>query len=511
MRQETTGGLIAPSPAPQIPVDPANDPAAGVAPALGRSGLDLLDLLATTDLIARREPTGVVETDVGLEQARGLLLRNSPGEALTALDRIWDAASGTEEGWYLRAGALLVLGLPAECERVAQQGIGFQPTSSALGFVQSLARFALGDLIGARAALHPALQRAPNDQLMQVQHALIQAKLGDPRAAQTLLTWQAQHPEHPALAWGRATLRVIVADAARLHSLRGEWLAFDTPVAAEPSHAEDASVLRPHAASPGRGSTDVATTSFEHFGEQLVTVTLDEVAREARLLIRALSTGGTLTAAMSAEQGHAARTLLTTILSVIHGEKAESPTSLRAVVAALITMLRADRVDEAERMVRRHSATMREPAGRFLSAVVRGAIRSTRCCEDAPLAELTGASASALTSTHETVPTVRGDSEWAPVIAVRLGLGLVEEAPHVRAGEGWGAAAAARPEPVGEADAGTGVPAAALCCLALAAVAIATAHGVTAVGLAVGATWLWYRRRAYDADPSLAPEPAPPQ
>ena len=81
-----------------VPLDPLSpQPTAAPAHPLGRSGIDLLDILATTDAVATRGPTGAVALEVGLEHARGALLRNLPGDALAALDGVWERARKT--GW----------------------------------------------------------------------------------------------------------------------------------------------------------------------------------------------------------------------------------------------------------------------------------------------------------------------------------------------------------------------------------------------------------------------------
>ena len=186
---------------------------------LDRSGLNLLDLLDATDVLVERSETAPVALEVGLERARGALLRNLPGDALAALDQIWDGASRTEEGWYLRSGALTVLGLPVESERVSQEGLNVRPSSVALRFLQSLARVAVGDFTGARSTLQQAQQRTPDDVLLHVQQAIVQAKLGDTGGAELVLQRAARtSPAHPALDYGRSGVRLASSDATRQRS-----------------------------------------------------------------------------------------------------------------------------------------------------------------------------------------------------------------------------------------------------------------------------------------------------
>ena len=498
---------------------------------LGRSGLDVLDVLAVTDEVAVREATGSVAREVGLEQARGSLLRNQPGEALASLDVIWEGAQQSEEGWYLRSGALTALGLPGESERVADEGLALRPSSMALRFMQSFARLTLGDLAGARTVLQPALDRAPADPLLLVQRALVQAKQGDPKGADAQLQeLAAQIPDHPAVMWGRAMLRAISADAARQR-------ARPTPIgnAALPNRGVDV----PAADVP---ATDVATAALGRFGVRIATRPTNDTVSEARMLMRAFSAGGALATAVTAEHAHAARIVLTTYLGVATGEGAESPAPLRSLVAQVIPLLQEGRVDEAERLVRRQSLSLREPLGRLLLAVVRGAYAPDAFSVSAPSNEapLPGG------------PLVRSEAERGALVPVRLGLGLLEETPASRvaldgpraawtatglpfgvredgtvvrymmsgsmnavpsptygadlAGEGWGAAQAAASAVPAVRIAGAGVQLGVVLFFALAVGALATGHWFAAIGLGLGAAWLGLhrRRRHVHGDHTLA-------
>ena len=529
------------------PVDPAAPRAPVATPTnpLGRSGLDLFDVLATTDVVAQRQSSGSVAVDVGLEQARGSLLRNLPADALSALDLVWDGAQRTEEGWYLRSGSLTVLGLPGESERIAQEGLVLRPTSLALRFMQSLSLAALGDLSGARSVLAPALLRSPAEPLLLVQQALVQARQGDVRAAEAALTHIAVPPEHPALIWGRATLRTIVADTTRQ---RSRPTPIDWPVAI-PAHPQDTVRATPitsdiifgditGATDVTHASTDVSADALERFGARLVTLPLAEMAREARMLMRAFSAGGTLALSTSAEQAHAARTILTAFLGVASGEGAETPLPVRAMIEQLVTMLQHRRFDDAERMLRRQSVLAREPIGRLLFAIVRGGTTfeaphtetlraespSSAAISESPHTPAFSIAAARVATPSASMLPVRGDLDRAPVVPVRLGLGLLDAASSVASGslravpnaestgEGWGAANAAPLPPTGnEWSDGAGVRAVALVCVALAAAALLTSHGAVAIGLAVGAVWLGLRRSGREGDGSRTHDRSPPQ
>ncbi|MCC6242704.1 MAG: tetratricopeptide repeat protein, partial [Gemmatimonadaceae bacterium] len=429
---------------------------------LSRSGLNLLDVLTTTDAVASRPTTGTVALEVGLEQARGALLRNLPGDALTALDGVWDRAQRTEEGWYLRSGALAVMGLPGESERVAEAGLSVRSQSLALRFVQSFARMAVGDFTGARAALQPALQRAPFDALLVVQHALLQARSGDIRGAEaTVARLRNAQPDHPALAWGRAALLAFSADSTRAQvrrtpidwpittpsiattAERAVWSATDDifPQPTPTTAGEDA-VRGPNAGGTVRGDTrapsgDVLSTALERFGARVTMRPAAEIAREARMLIRAFSAGGTLSTAMSGDQAHAARVVLTTFLGAATGEPTDAPAPLRTVVEQLLPLLQQGRLAEAERAVRRVGTQTREPIGRLLLAVLRGAGMESADVSDSGespvMADVTTPSVS--------MPVVRGEVERGPLIPVRLGLSLLEETSAARVSADRAAAA----------------------------------------------------------------------
>jgi hypothetical protein len=213
-------GPVAPSTA-VVPLAPVGPRATEVPSSpLWRSGLDLFDVLDTTDILVERPTASAVALDVGLESARASLLRQHPADTLAALDDIWDRAQATEEGWYLRSGALAVLGLPAEAERVSTEGLGQTPASIALRFMQSVVRLVAGDVAGARAAIASALdiavQQDVRHPLLLVQHAIVSARHGHRAEAERMMEVASRaFPDHPAVAYGRASLKAIAADRTR--------------------------------------------------------------------------------------------------------------------------------------------------------------------------------------------------------------------------------------------------------------------------------------------------------
>lgn len=395
---------------------------------LGRSGLDLYELLATTDLVTPRQTTGNVALDVGLENARSALLRNLPGDALAALDGVWDAAKRTEEGWYLRSGALLVLGLPGESDRVVNDGLDGKPLSNALRFIQSLARLAVGDASGARATLQVALERLPTNVTLMVQQVIVQAKHGDRQSALDVFAQlQESVPDHPSLAWGRAALRAIVTDTTRRES---RPTPVDWPSAT--SGPDGGRMVTPNV------SADVASGALERFGASAGTRPSAEIAREARLLLRAFSAGGTLVASATAEQAHAARVILSAFVAVTSGEGHDPSSTMHALVSQLLPLIQRGQFDEAERVLRRHSGVTREPIGRLLLAVLLGG--SQRQVPDGATIQTgnrstpvySAAMTAALLTPETGMGIIRDEVDRGAVVPVRLGLGLLEETAVAR-------------------------------------------------------------------------------
>lgn len=491
----------------------------------------MLDVLTDTDHVTTRDATAPVALEVGLERARGSLLRNLPGDALAALDHVWEGAQRTEEGWYLRSGALTVLGLPGEGERVSQEGLAVKPESSALQFAQSLARLANGDTVGARASLQPTLVAKPNDPLLLVQQAIIQARHGDSVGAEELLQRAMRDaPDTPVIDYGRAGVRLATSDARRERSRA-------TPM-------NSASIRTPLSVGVVPDDTDATTAALFRFGGRTASQSASDVVREARVLLRAFSAGGTLAATGGAAQTYAARVLLSAFAAVMANEQSDTPAPLRALLEVIVPMLGDGRADEAANLVRRASNLGREPIGRLLQSVTGGALAASSA--SIPTTPAFGASpfgtpASVTPSFGALI--VRGELERAPIIPVRLGLALLDETPHSRsamrltdpvewlaidsvastaasnrvepridwadvtgrqrvyrdvesAGQGWGHAreiAALTPPQRGTA---TTARAMALILVAGAAAAMTTGHAIVAVALGAAAIWIGFKADA---------------
>jgi hypothetical protein len=445
---------------------------------LGRSGVPLDTLLAIGDAVETRDTVAPVALEMGLESARRQLLQRLPEGALAVLDTIWAGAADSEEGWYLRSGALTVLGHPLEGERVAGQGLESQPDSRALRLLQSVARAMVGDLSGARAALHAALERTPADPVLLAQQALLLARQGHADDAAALLSaLAADVPEHPALAWARSAVRTANRDRDRSMARAATLITDDArPVAAERAET----VGDPVVAGDGAPDGDMVTTVFARLGARLRHEDPPALQHHLRALLRACSAGGALASACTPSEAHASRQLLLALTGAIdaprhHGVPRpfasealpitpDSPAPLQALVGQLVPVLRRGRsmasvavssrvsppvasphtaVIEAERLLRRHGATVPPAVRALLAVLVAGAagdpdpIAPRTAASDDRAGETPAAGTAAIRSrTSAGVDGVATDeAEQGPLVPVRLGLSLLAESAATRAVE----------------------------------------------------------------------------
>ena len=434
------------------PVAPVAPRGGGLGEALlGRSGVALGDLLLADDELTPRQQASVVAVEMGLERARGALVRQDPGEALAALDDIWHPEQASEEGWYLRAGALTALGLPGEGDRIAGDGLLRRPESRALRFVQSLARVLTGDVSGARQVLNEALERTPDDPVLLAQQAVLLARQGHRSDAREVLQrLQTHHLQHPATDWARRMVRSVEADGTR-RQVREFTGTVDEVFPAElPDEVVGAS-----AASPPR-ATDVASSgralddAFTQLGRSLVRSDRPPLDALLRPLIVACSTGGHLARSAPAEQVHAARTLLGVLLEQPPDNGSEA-SSLRRVLRPLLQPLLQPPVQPPMQSSSQASVLSASNLLVNLQAPLRRVAPSLPP-NVRPLVEamVTGALETAIPvdrstpRVNEPVRSVSGGYEAvlheerdlrAPLLPVRLGLSLLEETASDRARE----------------------------------------------------------------------------
>ena len=506
---------------------------------LGRSGLDLLDVIGTTDLLVERGTVAPVELNVGLETARGALLRGLAAESLATLDGVWERAQLTEEGWYLRSGALTMLGLPGEAERVSTEALQRKPSSVALRFMQSLARLASGDVSGARGAIGAAIEQPSTHPVVLMQQVIVLARQGHLREAERLLQqvmWV--FPDHPAVDFARTSLRSIAADHTRSTSrsafgggveerapfTTGDYEVFETFGAAAGDVPPEPDVVdQQHgrivadglwADAPGDGNMDnasgtVAERAVARLGARLALLSVADAVREGRVLIRAFSAGGAMAGACTPEQAHAARGVLTAIVFALNQGGAPSRVidggaPLEVLLSQWLPLMQAERFDDAARVLRRLGASIPDAQRRLLAACVPRPLEVPSRDEREPPVLSFGA--------VEYEGPVQGEPATGPLIPVRLGLALLEERAAERAAERAPVAALSgwmeRPREVSPVevmparatslprvrDDGAGMRIAALLCVAVAAGAGMSGSGTVAVAFGVGAAWLGLRR-----------------
>ncbi len=433
---------------PGAPVRPA-EPSRAVVPAtevtqtpresespLGRSGLSALDVLLTSDLVVEREPVALTALEMGLESARGALLRQQPGEALAALDAVWSRASMSEEGWYLRAGALILDGQLDESDRVADDGLERAPTSMALRFVQSVSRLLSGDVQGARAALLQTLDATLEHPVLLAQHAILQARQGRGGESGKLLQHlSAQFPEHPATQWAEGEVRAIRSMRAREASSSGDF-----EVIAEPSLLTDAAESAA-AISEERAllvDSDAGESAFARLGVRLAVGGRTDAIEMARMLIRAFTTGGALSSSVLPEQAHGARSVLIAIVNTLR-QDARAPGA--ALVRQVVEALRDGRTNDIARLIAREGRTVPYPQRRWIAALLREVAPTVVVHRDTPThavrvdaiqvqsvrVDETGDDA------RESLSAVLSDARaTGPHIPVRLGLGLLSDSAAAR-------------------------------------------------------------------------------
>lgn len=462
-------GPVAPSTA-VVPVGPASTRDASTTPSpLGRSGLDLFDILGTTDVLVERSAVAPVALDVGLETARGALLRGLAAESLATLDGVWERAQLTEEGWYLRSGALTVLGLPGEAERVSTEALQLKPSSIALRFIQSLARLAAGDVPGARSAIAAAIEQQTAHPVLLMQQVIVLARQGNRSEAERLLQQVMRvFPDHPAIEFARSSLRTIAADQTRSASRSAFGGRVDEPspfttgdhevfeafsaasrdverepeVPAEPSRRNAAGDVAADALRQDEGngeartidpaiqaptddemSGNVAERALARLGARFATLSVNDAVREGRMLIRAFSAGGSMAGACSPEQAHAARGILTAIVFALNTgggaiRATEGASPLDVLLSQWLPLMQAERFDDAARLLRRLGASIPEAQRRLLAACAQLPPEATARDDREPSIRTFG--------TGEYEALVQGEPAKGPLIPVRLGLALLE-------------------------------------------------------------------------------------
>ncbi len=538
--QADLGGAVV---RPIAPVHGTGDP---LLPDLSRAGVDLPGLLdrGADALVVREQPGSVALAEL-LERARGALVRGAPMEVLAALDAGWDGAARTESGWYFRASALTLLGLPGEAERVLQQAASVRDRSPALVFLLSVIRSAAGHAAGARAALSEVLAQRPGVPLLRAWDAVLSARGGDAAGAQALLAeLEGGGHNDPVIAWARQAILRASANEQRAVRVTGPAAssAPSTP-AAQPTPSPAADTVTAASPPPRLDPVDAALRGL---GARLGATSRDALEADVRRLMQSLSAMGALQEPGRSGRSHAVRAVLASLHQLLGRPESElrdpkahasgsvrmglpiggaldafpdaegswrlTPVGGRSLAPdaptttadaptlrfAVLDALRAGRLADAERLIEQARGREGDHVVHVLQRLLDGAAATVRAPSEpagpdsVPVASL--------------LP-VRDDLLLAPL---RLGLILLQElSPRHQArgvrvaaltdesGRPVGAAtpAASRAALAGESarttrrirrTAGLGV-------LALAAIALATGNGSVAMLLVGGAVWLLLR------------------
>lgn len=405
--------------------------------ALDRSGIELARLMADDDRISVRAGSTAQQLSARLEAARGALVANRAADALALLDEGWSTAQRTEEGWYLRGGSLAALGLPGEALRVASEALRQLPDSIALRYLSALARLTAGDNAGARTLLQEALAEAPEAPVLLAQYAVTLSGAGRREAALRILRQLvAQSPAHPAVAYAEARLAADHANNAR-HASRefhADAAGESADIARDAGSGADAAGGTGRAGGTGgtggahRGTSPAWSTSADSI-ESLIhrlSALLDDgrppaatVESEIRLMLRAISAGGTLASSGTPRQLHAARSVLTALLAVIT-EAGNENSSASDPLREILQHIRDGRFGEARQSLVRNEGT--------LSASVRSLLRAL-LGDHEPRRSARGTLLSGFTTADPEVLTDRAlqEAHKGVIGPVRLGLSLVSD------------------------------------------------------------------------------------
>lgn len=382
------------------PVGAAAPIEAALQDALERTGLDLSQLLAGgADALVVRPPVNPIALGDVLERARGALVRNAPQELLEVLDREWPGAARAPAGWYYRAAALALLGLPGEAERVLTDGLAMHD-ASALHFARSVVRLARGDLAGARAAWTAAwtaldapnapagVERAAAERLLRAWETLLLARRGQFGAAES--QWQTlvaqDDPAVGLLSWLQQALARVRADATRRDAAVGVAVDDGAPV---PPADEDATWLP---SGPQRmGTLDAVDVALRRVGARVREArgpeTRSALVPEVLTSLQALATGGTLWDAAQPARVHAARGVLAGLLQSLLASSATDAASDVGEIAAegrdvgsaplasrrLLAHLCADELREARALLPRVATTEGPLVAHVLASLLDGA------------------------------------------------------------------------------------------------------------------------------------------
>ncbi len=183
--------LLPPKGAPQSPQSPQPSTLRDDAPIALAGRLELGDVLPDTTRLA-----------LALEGATRALQSGKAEAVLAELDAVWSHQLASDSPWYLRGGALQLLGRTADAEQVLRDAVARLPRSAAILYLLGVHTAHRGQPEAARLANDHALALHPTEPLLWLQRAALATREGTPDMATAIL----QHvrtlaPAFPADDW----------------------------------------------------------------------------------------------------------------------------------------------------------------------------------------------------------------------------------------------------------------------------------------------------------------------
>ncbi len=232
-------GVLLPQGAP--PSIPAAQPRED-APISLAGRLEMGDVLPETTQLA-----------LALESATRALQSGKPDTVLAELDAVWSHQLASDSPWYLRGGALQLLGRTTDAEQVLRDAVARLPRSAAILYLLGVHTAHRGQPDAARLANDHALALHPAEPLLWLQRAALAMRDGTPDMADAIMQQvRTLAPAFPADDW--------VVMLARLGQSRGrtptptyqQALARLTPASVPVIEAESPApgTTTPHAAAP---------------------------------------------------------------------------------------------------------------------------------------------------------------------------------------------------------------------------------------------------------------------
>jgi len=139
---------------------------------------------------------------LALESATRALQSGRPGAVLAELDAVWSHQLAADSPWYLRIGALQLLGRTVDAEQVLRDAVSRLPRSAAILYLLGVHIMHRGQVEAAKLANDHALALHPTEPLLWLQRAALAKQNGLPDlAASTMQHAQTLAPTFPANDW----------------------------------------------------------------------------------------------------------------------------------------------------------------------------------------------------------------------------------------------------------------------------------------------------------------------